>query len=260
MKAAGIMTRDPLTISSNADVYEAAKLMEGNDIRHLPVVDEGDLVGVLSERNVLESSGWAFPATGRKLSIVRESMNIPVESTHPDAGIAAICNKLVEWRVGCLPVVEKGALVGIITDVDLLRAFSSHCDHAPEGDDPPISERMVREVQTIDHEAPVGDAIEMLKEHRIRHLPLVDGERVVGMLSDRDVRLFLGRGLPHGMPVSGMATPDVCTIGPDRPLSEAAEVLLMRKIGALVVLEHDRLVGMLSSMDILEHCATIEWS
>lgn len=259
MKASGIMTRDPLTIASSADVYEAAKLMEEHDIRHLPVVDEGDLVGVLSERNVLEASGWAFPAAGRDVTIVRENMHIPVETTQPHVDVAAVCRQLAEWRIGSLPVVEKGTLAGIITDVDLLKAFASHCDHT-EGDDPPVSACMTSGVATIENTAPVADAIEMMKEHRIRHVPVVEGDKVTGLISDRDIRLLLGQGLPHGMPVSGMASLEVCSITPDRPLSEAAEVLLMRKIGALVVLEDERLVGMITSLDIIEHGATIDWS
>lgn len=261
MQAAEIMSHDPVVVASSADVYAAAKLMEENDIRHLPVVDDGELVGVLSERNVLEASGWAFPASGRDVSLVRDSMHIPVEVAHPDEEVRSVCERLVEWRIGCLPVVDGGDLVGIVTDVDVMRVFLKLCEKQPSapGTDPEVSARMTREVVTIERDAPVRDAIEILKERRIRHLPVVEGDRAIGMLSDRDIRLCIGRGLPLAMPCSGMATPDLCTISPARRLSEAAEVLLLRKIGALPVVEDDRLVGMLSSMDILEHCASIDW-
>ncbi|TDE08375.1 cyclic nucleotide-binding/CBS domain-containing protein [Jiangella asiatica] len=89
------------------------------------------------------------------------------------------------WRqqLGSLVIVDGDALVGIITERDVLRAMARGADPDIE----PISDVMTRDVITVSPDTHVRDAARLMAQHWIRHLPIVDAGRLVGILSQRDV-------------------------------------------------------------------------
>jgi acetoin utilization protein AcuB len=107
------------------------------------------------------------------------------------------------------------------------------------------------------------DAIELMTDHRIRHVPVIDGDRLVGIISDRDVR----NALPRRSEVHGAVSP-IChaslvrrasevmtkhplTIPKDFSIHEAAEIMCREKIGALPVMDDGHVIGIISSEDLL---------
>jgi CBS domain-containing protein len=102
-------------------------------IRHLPVVDEGTVVGVVSQRDLFRSAlgtALAFGIRGpqelmRSLD-VRDVMSAPAVTVGPDASVQEAARDMAEKKIGCLPVVEKGKLVGILAETDILRYVTSH--------------------------------------------------------------------------------------------------------------------------------------
>ena len=107
-------------------------------------------------------------------------------------------------------------------------------------------------------------ADDIMRLGRIRHLPVTDGEEVVGILSQRDLfraaissMLQLGRAAEQQflgtVPVQAVMTPAPVTIGPDASVRSAVRVMLERKIGCLPVVEAGRLVGLVSEADCLRH-------
>jgi acetoin utilization protein AcuB len=121
-------------------------------------------------------------------------------------------------------------------------------------------------------DAVAADAAEIMREHRIRHVPVVDGDRVVGMVSDRDVRpYFAAKGRGDGaepsrlerLSVREIMTPLPFSVSTSATLREAAELVCREKIGALPVLEHGKLVGIVSAEDLLwafaENCEAAEF-
>ena len=103
-------------------------------------------------------------------------------------------------------------------------------------------------------------------EERIRHLVVVDDARVVGIVTDRDVRLNLPSPatslsvwelnyLLHKLTVGGVMTTSVIVVNPDRPIAEAARIMLDHKIGALPVVEDGRLVGIITESDFVRAMA-----
>lgn len=94
-------------------------------------------------------------------------------------------------------------------------------------------------------------AYDLMRDHRFRHLPVVVEGRLVGILSDRDLRpVLLSPGLA-GSRVGELMTAHPVTIAPDAPVEEAASLLVARKIGCLPVLEEGRLVGIVTGTDLL---------
>lgn len=120
------MTREVVTLSPQTTAGEALALCREKRIRHLPVVEEGTLVGIVSDRDlrsatpVLGDPGRA-EALGR--IVVHEVMARDVTTASPDDPIEEAANRLREKRIGCLPVVEGSDLVGIISSSDVMEAL-----------------------------------------------------------------------------------------------------------------------------------------
>jgi predicted transcriptional regulator len=116
------MTTDLFTVHPEDVVDLAASLVDWRHIRHVPVEDnEGRLVGLVSHRSLLRLVGLGMKGAERQPVAVKDIMKKePVTVTPGTATLEAI-ELMRQRRVGCLPVVEEGRLVGIITERDLIR-------------------------------------------------------------------------------------------------------------------------------------------
>jgi acetoin utilization protein AcuB len=135
------MTSRPISIAPDAPVETAMAVMRERRVRHLPVVDDaGRLVGVLSDRDV--RSVILAPAIDQFLAVetrrhlteaaatlrdvpVSRIMTSRVITTTPHAPLAQAAAIMYERRIGCLPVVTGGRLIGIVTDRDVLRGLAA---------------------------------------------------------------------------------------------------------------------------------------
>jgi acetoin utilization protein AcuB len=137
MRVQDWMTAPPLTVSPETGVFEARRLMQERRIRHLPVAGDGALLGILTDRDIRLN----LPSPANTLSVwevnyllarltVAEVMTRGVVTIGASRDVAAAAHLMLEHRIGALPVVEDGRLVGIITETDLLRALL-HTQEAP---------------------------------------------------------------------------------------------------------------------------------
>jgi acetoin utilization protein AcuB len=125
------MTRDPIFIRDDTPIDEAMKIMRENKIRRLPVFnDKGALVGIISERDLL----YASPSPATSLSIyelhylmsriaVADVMTTEVITVTEDTTLEEAARIMADNKIGGLPVVSNGKLVGIITETDLFKIF-----------------------------------------------------------------------------------------------------------------------------------------
>lgn len=122
------MVREIVTISSDTSVPAAQRLMHDHCIRHLPVVDDGRLVGIVTWGDIRQA--WASDATTLsvfelyalldRLAVSQVMTREPV-TISPHLSIARAAQIMLERKIGCLPVVDHGRLVGIITECDIFR-------------------------------------------------------------------------------------------------------------------------------------------
>lgn len=125
------MTPDPITISPQTTTAEALALMRDNHIRRLPVVDRGKLVGIVTDRDLMEVA--PSPATSLsifELNYLLSRMKIDklikkqkVISISPGAFLEEAALVMRDNEIGAIPVVENSHLVGIITESDIFDAF-----------------------------------------------------------------------------------------------------------------------------------------
>jgi CBS domain-containing protein len=134
---------------------------------------------------------------------VREIMSRPVITVSAETGIKAAANLLVEHRVSALPVLDaKGRLVGIVSEADLLsietrpdpRAQATPLVPTAGSSPKTVGEVMTRDVLTVSPGSEVSEAARIMLDEGIRRVPVVQGRRVVGILSRRDLVKVIARG------------------------------------------------------------------
>src|SRR3990172_7091361 len=124
-----VMTRAPLTVTATETIGEADDLMSQNKIRQLPVVKGKELVGIVTDRDLLSFLSGSLLARPEQRGVAlqtrgRESMNSDPITVGPDDDLEEAVELLIEEKVGGIPVVdETEGLVGIVTYVDVLRCF-----------------------------------------------------------------------------------------------------------------------------------------
>ena len=117
---------------------------------------------------------------------------------------------------------------------------------------------MTTDVVTIARKASVQDALAMLKQHSIRHLPVVDaGGKLVGWVSDADLRAVLIASMLEELTVEDIMVRKPYTAHPDMPLDEAARLILNKRVGGLPVVVEGKLVGVITVVDILSAFITV---
>jgi acetoin utilization protein AcuB len=142
MRVRDLMTGGVATIGQADSCHEAVNRMVRRKIRHLPVVDEdGRLVGVVTDRDlrhhlfapqVLRGIGAVTVDALFRAVPVKEVMSAPVVTAAPDEDLEVAAGAMLEGKVGSLPVVEAGRVVGIITETDLLRQICGSQPASPE--------------------------------------------------------------------------------------------------------------------------------
>lgn len=124
------MTPNPITAHPDMTHPAALELMRKNNIRHLPLLEDGKLVGIVVENDLLSSR----PSPATTLSIyeiytlldnlkLRQIMSAPVFAVEEDCPMEEAARIMIENRITGLPVMRDGTVVGIITEIDLFRAF-----------------------------------------------------------------------------------------------------------------------------------------
>lgn len=118
-----VMHLDPIFINPETSLSDAYNLMNENNIRHLPIVNNNVLIGLVTDRDLrLATSKFTHQSFDLESS-VSEIMSSPVETTRPSEPVEVAIQTMREFKIGCLPVIENDKLVGIVTVANLLDAM-----------------------------------------------------------------------------------------------------------------------------------------
>jgi len=134
------MTKNPITVDSETLVLDAQKIMKESNIRRLPIVDKGKLVGIVTQHDLLQAS--PSPATSlsvhelnyllAKMTVKEVMKKNPVTFT-PDTPFEEALRIGQEKKIGSFPVMDKGKLVGIATESDIVRFLTRSLGLREEG-------------------------------------------------------------------------------------------------------------------------------
>jgi len=122
-----------------------------------------------------------------------------------------------------------------------------------------IEEFMTRSVHTIGTKSPLTEAHRLMNEHAIRHLPVLEGGRLVGMLSQRDLHLIetLKDVVPKEVLVEEAMSQDAYTVAPEAPLEDVAREMALHKYGSAVVVRGKEVLGIFTTTDALRALDTV---
>jgi acetoin utilization protein AcuB len=140
MRLRDLMTTPVLTVTTALPAGDAFRLMHDARVRHAVVLLGSEIVGVISERDL----GGAHGGLSRAKRCVEDLMQPDPVLASPEASVEEAVHLVRERRIGSLPIVEHGRLVGIVTRSDLLRAFDPHATDAdvePESHELDLEER-----------------------------------------------------------------------------------------------------------------------
>jgi CBS domain-containing protein len=132
-----LMSTDVDVVDWNDSLRIVEDRMKAGKLRHVPVMKDGAIVGLVSQRDLFKaamSSAMGYGERAQKAFFesvrAKEIMTEPVVTVTPDTPVAEAIDLLVQRAIGCLPAVENGKLVGIVTKTDLLRYFRDSAENA----------------------------------------------------------------------------------------------------------------------------------
>ena len=126
-----IMSEKIVSVSANDSLDTVDDIMNLGNVRHLPVVKAGDLVGIVSQRDLLRASLSSISDVGlgqKKAFLtsvkIKEVMSRDVIIVTPTTSVQEAAEIMADQKIGCLPIVDDGKLIGMVTETDLLSYFA----------------------------------------------------------------------------------------------------------------------------------------
>jgi CBS domain-containing protein len=261
-----------ITAALTTSVYDVVHIMAEEGFRRIPIVDPRTktLQGIVTSTDIVDYLGG-----GRKFEIIQrelngsffKAINEPVKSimrpNPPTVEDVATINRAIELmkqhRVGGLPVVDiANRVLAIVTEKDLLSVFGRKARGVR------VEALMTKEVVTGNGETTIIEAEREMVEKSFRRLPLVSEGRLVGIITAMDIVRFFGSGevfqhLRSGTILQVLQTPalqigtkKLVTTSQNADATEAARTMNERNVGALPVVEDEKLIGMLTERDFFK--------
>jgi CBS domain-containing protein/PII-like signaling protein len=312
LTAGAVMSRDVATVTRETPVREVVELLLGKTYRALPVVDGELPIGIVTNGDLVAKGGLplrvellpaletpalhdALATLARERKTAADVMTPKPVTVRATALVAQVADVMAQRRLKRLPVVdERGALLGVISRLDLLRTVAEGFaakDGPPRAlglsGDVAVARVMRREVPTVHPETQLPEVLQVVASTRLNRALVVDeARRVVGLISDaelldrvtpslrpRALRSLMHR-LPFARPSEGEAAAErhatarraaelmvtrVPTAREDAPLHEALVPMLRDREKLVAVVDREgRLVGVVDRADILRGLITIQ--
>jgi acetoin utilization protein AcuB len=214
------------------------------------------LVGMLSERDLFaararaDGDWWQLP--------VSRAMQKPVHTAAPSDSLTEVAGRMAAEKLGAMPVVECGRLLGIATVGDVLDAEVRGAMAPAPRMEATAADVMTPYPLTVRPETPLLKAAATMVKRHVRHLPVLDtASAIIGMLSERDVRVAIGDPARHAEMRSTVHVRDAMTkpaivVAFDTPVAELAKRFSDGKLGAVPVVDRfGALIGIVSYVDAL---------
>jgi CBS domain-containing protein len=261
-----------ITASLTTSVYDIVHIMAGEGFRRIPIVDlrTKQLQGIVTSTDIVDYLGG-----GKKFEIIQrqlngsffKAINEPVKSimlSNPpavrnDATIRHAIELMKQHGVGGLPVVDRmNRILAIITERDMLSVFSG------KGQGVKVAALMTENVVTATLETTIAEAAREMVGKSFRRLPIISQGKLEGIVTAMDIVRFFGSGevfqhLRSGTilqvlqtPAAQIGTKKLVTTSQDADVTEAARTMKERDVGALLVVDDEKLVGMLTERDFFK--------
>jgi len=257
-----VMKTNVATVHAAHSMPLVASLMELERIRHVPVVDDDQrVVGLVTHRDILAAqlraridSSADGPVSLDLALPVSRVMCTEVWTIQSSALAASAARLLRDHRFGCLPVVDDGKLVGLVTESDLLALVTEGLELTSPPRPLKVENAMTIFPITITPGTTIAAARALMDKYDVRHLPVTNGAHTVGIVADRDLRVaeavYSARDNASAqLAVALVGTEILYEVAPDTLLEVVLAEMARLKIGAAMVVDAGRLVGILTTLD-----------
>jgi CBS domain-containing protein len=261
-----------VTMASTTPIYDAIQIMTKEGFRRIPIANPGTraLEGIITATDIVDYLGG-----GEKFEIIEHKfggnffkainqpigtiMNKKVVSVTVSTKISDAIGLMKEKNLGGLPVVNsENSVRAIITERDIARLFSDRISGIT------VSQLMSNNVITALPKTTIFETEKTMATQGFRRLPIVSNGKVMGMITTMDIIRFFGSGevfkhLRSGTiiqilntPALEIATKEVVTIEPTADVGQAAKTMRNRNIGAIPVVDKNKLIGMITERDFFK--------
>ena len=261
-----------VTMAPTTPIYDAIQIMAKEGFRRIPIANPGTkaLEGIITATDIIDYLGG-----GKKFEIIEQrfggnffkAINEPIRlvmtknvvSVKVSAKISEAIELMKEKNLGGLPVVDdENRVRAIITERDIANLFADRISGIK------VSQVMSEKVITALSKTTIFEAERTMTTQGFRRLPIISDGKVIGIITTMDIIRFFGSGsvfkyLQSGTIIQVLNTPaleistkDVSTITPDADVGQAAKMMRDKNIGALPVVEKEKLVGMLTERDFFK--------
>jgi transcriptional regulator with GAF, ATPase, and Fis domain len=238
-----VMDTNVFTVSPEVSVAFAGQLMSNNNVSCIVVAEGRRPVGIVSESDFLKDI-----KTGADCSEMRveQIMSAPVESISPDVCACEAGKVMYEKGIKLLVVLYNGQTVGLITQADLVRASASY------GIWGQVGEIMTRDVAVTQGSVTIRQAGVVMNERNISSMVVVEDDKVVGIITESDIlkKVVAQQKDPDVVKVEEIMFFPVVRVPSSCSIFRALRIMESKGIRRVVVMDDDRLVGILTQTDI----------
>ncbi len=249
-----VMTRDLIIIDKDASLSYAIELMVKHGISRLLVLNEGKLIGILTERDVLDRLGSSRLGALQASSIhVSSAMTLNPVTIPPETDVVEAARIMIEKRISGLPVVEEEELVGLVTKSTMTKLCTKVKTLK-------VSQLMTPNPITVSPYERITNIRRIMLEKGISSLPVVEEGELVGLITEGMIARYLAEfreTVPERYQTTRIKQVEALTnmkkvspLQPEEKISSAAEKMIKEKIKAApVVSRKGRLVGIITKTD-----------
>jgi CBS domain-containing protein len=261
-----------VTVAPTTPIYDAIQIMSKKGFRRIPISNPGTkaLEGIVTATDIVDYLGG-----GKKFEIIQQrfdgnffkAINEPtklvmtqnVVSVEASAKISAAIELMKEKNLGGLPVVDnENRIRGIITERDIATLFADRISGIK------VAQLMSEKVVTALPTTTIFEAEKTMTTQGFRRLPIISDSKVIGIVTAMDIIRFFGSGKVFTYLRSGtiiqvlnttaleIATKEVLTIEMKADVGQAAKIMQEKKIGAIPVVENEKLVGIITERDFFK--------
>ena len=265
MQIKNLMSTSLITIDKDQSLADALKLLRKNRISRIPVLNNKELVGIISERDIAKKLGSSkyesMPASRLHVSsvMVKDIISVPQSMR-----LAEVANIMLENGIGSVPVMDGDKMIGIVSKADFVTlAIDGEYDNIC------TKEIMTKDVVSISSSERLIHARRISIDSHIGRLPVIDDGELVGMITSKDLmRAFIDfrKKVPEKYQksqikevlVEYIMSRNPRVVSKEDTVSDVAKIMIETGFNGLPVVEDDKVIGIITQTDILKLISKLE--
>ena len=265
MQIKNLMSEDIITIDKDQNLSDALKLLRKHNVSRLPVTNNKQLVGIISERDIANKLGSSkyesMPASRLHISSVMVKDVITVPQTMQLDEVARI---MLDKGIGSVPVTDEDKMVGIVSKADFVTlAVGIAFDKIA------VKEIMTKDVVSVAPTDRLVHARRQMMDANVGRLPVIDDEELVGMITSKDLmRAYIDfrKNVPEKYQktqIKEIFVEDIMSSNPsyvskEMSITEVSKIMMETGYNGLPVVEEGKVVGIITQTDILRLIEKLE--